>query len=64
MPQENDRDLKEMPDNGKSDIKVIPVKWIDGVLDIALESMPSPKKDETLTTNEKTVDDQEPVSHH
>lgn len=64
IPQENARDLKEIPDNIKSDIKVIPVKWIDEVLDIALESMPSPKKDETLTTNEKTVDDQEPVSHH
>lgn len=64
IPQENARDLKEIPDNIKSDINVIPVKWIDEVLDIALESMPSPKKAKTLAANKKTVDDQGPVSHH
>jgi len=64
IPQENARDLKEIPDNIKADMKVIPVKWIDEVLDIALEYIPSPKKEETLTSKEKTVDEQEAVSHH
>ncbi|MBD5771594.1 endopeptidase La [Marinomonas colpomeniae] len=64
IPQENARDLKEIPDNIKADIKVVPVKWIDEVLDIALEYIPSPKKVESLPSNEKTVDEQETVSHH
>ncbi|MCS7487856.1 MULTISPECIES: endopeptidase La [Marinomonas] len=64
IPQENARDLKEIPDNIKADIDVIPVKWIDEVLDIALEYIPSPKKVETLPSSEKTVDEQETVSHH
>ncbi|TYL47510.1 endopeptidase La [Marinomonas sp. IMCC 4694] len=64
IPQENARDLKEIPENIKADIKVIPVKWIDEVLDIALEYIPSPKKVETLPSSEKTVDEQETVSHH
>ncbi|MEP7729438.1 endopeptidase La [Marinomonas primoryensis] len=64
IPQENARDLKEIPDNIKADIEVIPVKWIDEVLDIALEYIPSPKKVETLPSSEKTVDEQETVSHH
>ncbi|ETX09756.1 peptidase [Marinomonas ushuaiensis DSM 15871] len=64
IPQENARDLKEIPDNIKADIDVVPVKWIDEVLDIALEYIPSPKKVETLPSSEKTVDEQETVSHH
>lgn len=64
IPQENSRDLKEIPDNIKADIDVIPVKWIDEVLDIALEYIPSPKKVETLASKEKSVDEQETVSHH
>ncbi|MCB5162411.1 endopeptidase La [Marinomonas algarum] len=64
IPQENARDLKEIPDNIKADIDVVPVKWIDEVLDIALEYIPSPKKVETLPSGEKTVDEQETVSHH
>ncbi|WP_460750989.1 endopeptidase La [Marinomonas epiphytica] len=64
IPQENARDLKEIPDNIKADIEVVPVKWIDDVLDIALEYIPSPKKLETLASKEKTVDEQETVSHH
>ncbi|MBJ7538842.1 endopeptidase La [Marinomonas transparens] len=64
IPQENARDLKEIPDNIKADIQVVPVKWIDEVLDIALEYIPSPKKVKTLPSKEKTVDEQESVSHH
>ncbi len=64
IPQENARDLKEIPDNIKADIDVVPVKWIDEVLDIALEYIPSPKKVESLPASEKTVDEPETVSHH
>lgn len=38
IPHENERDLEEIPDNVKADLKIYPVKWIDEVLDIALEN--------------------------
>ncbi|WP_221798651.1 endopeptidase La [Oceanobacter mangrovi] len=40
IPKENEKDLRDIPDNIKADLKVIPVDWIDEVLDIALESKP------------------------
>ncbi|GAB3381015.1 endopeptidase La [Spongiibacter taiwanensis] len=40
IPAENERDLKEIPDNIKADLQIKPVKWIDEVLDIALERIP------------------------
>ncbi|WP_067098734.1 endopeptidase La [Marinomonas atlantica] len=64
IPQENTRDLKEIPDNIKADLEIVPVKWIDEVLDVALEYVPSPKNEETVSAKEKTVDEQESVSHH
>ena len=39
---ENERDLKEIPDNIKADLQIKPVKWIDEVLQIALQYMPTP----------------------
>jgi ATP-dependent Lon protease len=46
IPKENERDLKEVPDNIKEHLKIRPVKWIDEVLAIALESTPEPLSDE------------------
>ena len=46
IPDENQRDLKEIPDNIKADLEIKPVKWIDEVLDIALKFKPEPLKDE------------------
>lgn len=46
IPDENSRDLKEIPDNIKADLEITPVKWIDEVLEIALETMPKPLTDE------------------
>lgn len=40
IPKDNERDLKEIPDNVKGDLKIHPVKWIDEVLTIALEQNP------------------------
>ncbi len=42
IPDENKRDLKEIPDNIKADLKICPVKWIDEVLEIALKYQPDP----------------------
>jgi len=48
IPDENRRDLKEIPDNIKQDLDIRPVKWIDEVLEIALQRMPEPLSDEEL----------------
>jgi ATP-dependent Lon protease len=40
IPKENERDLKEIPDNVKADLAIHPVKWIDEVLSLALEQPP------------------------
>ncbi|NJD05124.1 MAG: endopeptidase La [Methylococcaceae bacterium] len=42
IPQENEKDLAEIPKNIKADLKVLPVRWIDEVLAVALERMPEP----------------------
>ena len=45
IPFDNERDLKEIPDNIKADLTIRPVKWIDEVLQIALEHMPEALSD-------------------
>ena len=40
IPDENVRDLAEIPDNIKNKLEIIPVKWIDKVLELALERLP------------------------
>src|SRR6266404_193118 len=42
IPEENVKDLVEIPDNIKNRLEIIPVKWIDKVLEIALERSPEP----------------------
>ena len=42
IPHENEKDLVEMPANIKQNLKIIPVRWIDEVLAIALETLPAP----------------------
>ncbi|MDO9002715.1 MAG: endopeptidase La [Aquabacterium sp.] len=46
IPEENVKDLQEIPENVKSAIEIVPVKWIDKVLEIALERMPTPLPEE------------------
>ncbi len=40
IPEENVKDLAEIPDNVKNSLEIVPVKWIDKVLERALERMP------------------------
>jgi len=40
IPEENVKDLQDIPDNVKSNLEIVPVRWIDKVLEVALESMP------------------------
>jgi ATP-dependent Lon protease len=44
IPDENVKDLAEIPDNIKNRLEILPVKWIDQVLEIALERQPEPRK--------------------
>jgi ATP-dependent Lon protease len=44
IPEENVKDLVEIADNVKNRLDIIPVKWIDQVLELALERMPEPLK--------------------
>lgn len=68
IPADNERDLKEIPDNIKEDIAIKPVKWIDEVLAIALQSNPKPLSDEEYRALEKaaqktTENDHRPSTH-
>jgi ATP-dependent Lon protease len=46
IPEENRRDLQEIPENIKNNLQLIPVRWIDEVLQHALQTMPMPKVQE------------------
>ncbi|MEK6730825.1 MAG: endopeptidase La [Pseudomonadota bacterium] len=52
IPNENIKDLKEIPDNVKADLKIHPVRWIDQIFEIALEKLPIPL---TGSSEEKPV---------
>ena len=45
IPQENVKDLADIPDNIKNRLDIHPVKWIDQVLELALERKPEPLVD-------------------
>ncbi|MDI5891908.1 endopeptidase La [Halomonas rhizosphaerae] len=49
IPEENRRDLKEVPDNIKDALDIRPVRWIDDVLEVALADKPAPKKEDPRT---------------
>ncbi|MCF8827492.1 endopeptidase La [Xanthomonas campestris] len=44
IPDENRKDLADIPANVTRDLKIVPVKWIDEVLDLALERPLAPRK--------------------
>ena len=46
IPKENEKDLADVPENVTKGLTIKPVKWIDEVLEIALESMPKPLTEE------------------
>ena len=57
IPEENVRDLAEIPDNIKNKLEIVPVKWIDQVLELALERVPQALPEDAAATaqaNEKS----------
>ncbi len=55
IPADNERDLEEIPDNIKADLTIVPVGWIDEVLEHALQFQPTPLTDEEKKTKPKEV---------
>ena len=58
IPEENEKDLKEVPDNIKESLKVIPVKWIDEVLDVALSYSPQ-DREVAVAAKQKAKEDEQ-----
>jgi ATP-dependent Lon protease len=48
IPEGNVKDLTEIPDNIKNRLEIQPVKWIEQVLQAALETMPIPLPEEVV----------------
>jgi len=48
IPEENEKDLADIPKNIKDKLDIRPVKWIDQVLELALQHMPAPKSEEKV----------------
>ncbi|QRX82888.1 endopeptidase La [Glaciimonas sp. PAMC28666] len=51
IPEQNVKDLAEIPDNIKNKLEIVPVRWFDKVLEVALERQPVP-----LTEDEAVID--------
>ncbi|KNZ32089.1 MAG: DNA-binding protein [Methylibium sp. NZG] len=46
IPEENVKDLQEIPENVKNHLEIVPVRWIDRVLEVALETVPQALPDD------------------
>jgi len=48
IPEENVKDLQDIPDNVKANLSIMPVRWIEKVLELALERTPTPLTEEEV----------------
>ena len=53
IPQENEKELIEIPKNIKEKLNIVPVRWIDEVLELSLQNMPVPKPEVAELTEGK-----------
>lgn len=67
IPESNVKDLVDIPENIKNDLQIHPVKWIDQVLELALETMPQPLEEKLVeiaaVVPEVAADEKAPVTH-
>jgi ATP-dependent Lon protease len=67
IPESNVKDLVDIPENIKNSLQIHPVKWIDQVLELALETMPQPLEEKpveiTAVVPEIVADEKAPVTH-
>ena len=52
IPEENVKDLAEIPDNVKNHLEIVPVRWIDKVLEVALSEPTKPLPEEAVVAKE------------
>jgi len=67
IPEQNVKDLTEIPDNVKNKLEIVPVRWIDKVLEVALERQPVPlPEEETIVDSTVAAKDgaADPVVKH
>ena len=62
IPEENVKDLMDIPGNIKNELNIHPVKWIDQVLELALEHKPKTHADSVTTTSLTTATKEKSVS--
>ena len=62
IPEENVKDLQDIPENVKNQLEIVPVKWIDKVLELALERMPEPLPDDEPVKTEAVPAKPEPAA--
>lgn len=55
IPEENVKDLQDIPENVKNHLEIVPVKWIDRVLEIALETAPQALPEEEGAKTEEAA---------
>ena len=69
IPEENEKDLAEIPENIKAKLEIIPVRWIDEVLEVALAHQPTPlpkgsgSSEETPEAKQKDKKSSQPTAH-
>ena len=61
IPEQNVKDLAEIPDNVKNKLEIVPVRWIDKALEIALERSPVPLTDEEVAMSALAAQKKEAV---
>ncbi len=54
IPRENEKDLVEIPKNIKDKLKIVPVRWIDEVLELSLQHMPVPASKKGSTEEQQS----------
>ena len=69
IPEENVKDLAEIPDNVKNHLEIVPVRWIDKVLEVALAEPTKPLPEESVVSKDmvakaETVAGTDPVIKH
>jgi len=64
IPEQNVKDLAEVPDNVKNKLEIIPVRWIEKVLEVALERQPAPLVEVTQVPVTATPEAQGEVVKH
>ena len=61
IPEQNVKDLADIPDNVKNKLEIVPVRWIDKALEVALERLPVPLTAEEAALSAIAAQKKEPV---